>query len=134
MRSKIIIPKTFLNATSLAKQSFRAIAFLRRFCQTCLVLRELDHPIFTALDFTTVFFFYRARSSALHPTSNLENQVPAFMSPGDRVAHFFPPGTHKTLSIKLSDQGTIHPQRGFRQTIREIISYSSSRQSISSSI
>jgi hypothetical protein len=29
--------------------------------------RELDHPVFTALDFGTIFF-YRARSSALLPT------------------------------------------------------------------
>jgi hypothetical protein len=32
---------------------FLAIAFLRRFCQTCL---ELDHSDFTSLDFATVMF------------------------------------------------------------------------------
>jgi hypothetical protein len=34
---------------------FWAIASLRRFCKTCrLFLPELDHPVFTSLDFATV--------------------------------------------------------------------------------
>jgi hypothetical protein len=34
--------------------------------------------------------FYKARSSALRPTPNLEEQVPVFMSPSDRVAQLYP--------------------------------------------
>jgi hypothetical protein len=43
---------------------FWAITFLRRFFQTCLFRRELDHPVFATLDLATVIFFYRARSSS----------------------------------------------------------------------
>jgi hypothetical protein len=35
-------------------------------------------------------FFYRARSSALRPIPNLEDQVSVFMSPSDRVAQLYP--------------------------------------------
>jgi hypothetical protein len=56
---------------------FLAIAFLSRLCQICL---ELDHPVFTSLDFATINV-YRARSPALRPTPNLKDQVPVFMSP-----------------------------------------------------
>jgi hypothetical protein len=39
-----------------------------------------------SLDFATVIFiFYRTRSSALLPTLNLEDQVPVFVAPSDRV-------------------------------------------------
>jgi hypothetical protein len=71
--------------------SFWAIAFLW-FCQ---IYRELDQPIFTSLDFATIISFYRARSSALRPTLNLEDQVSVFMSPRDMVAQLYPqaPGT-----------------------------------------
>jgi hypothetical protein len=34
-------------------------------------------------------FFYRAMSSALCPTPNLEDQVPVFMPPSDRVAQLY---------------------------------------------
>jgi hypothetical protein len=44
------------------------------------------HPVFTSLDFTTVFFFYSESSSALCSTPNVEGQVPVFMFPSDRVA------------------------------------------------
>jgi hypothetical protein len=72
-----------------SKQSpFQAIAFLRRFCQTCL--RELHHPVFTSLDFTTIISFCRARSSALCATLNLVDQVSVFTSPSDRMAQLYP--------------------------------------------
>jgi hypothetical protein len=35
---------------------FSAIVFLRRFCQTCLFRRELNHPVFTSLEFRNVIF------------------------------------------------------------------------------
>jgi hypothetical protein len=47
------------------------------------------HPVFTSLDFA-IIIFYTARSSALRPTSNLEDQVPVFMFPSDRVAQLYP--------------------------------------------
>jgi hypothetical protein len=43
-------------------------------------------PVFTSLDFVTVFFFYRA----LRPTLNLEDLVSVFMFPSDRMAQFYP--------------------------------------------
>jgi hypothetical protein len=52
------------SSSSLANSPFWAIAFVRRICQIC-------HPVFTSLDFATIHF-YRARSSALRPTPNLE--------------------------------------------------------------
>jgi hypothetical protein len=45
---------------------------------------EADHPIFTSSGL--IILFYRERSSALRPTPNLEDQVPVFMSPSDKVA------------------------------------------------
>jgi hypothetical protein len=43
-------------------------------------------------------FFYRARFSALRQTPYLEDQVPLFMSPSDRVAQLYP----KTLGVSPS--------------------------------
>jgi hypothetical protein len=60
---------------SLAKYPFKVIALLEKFCQTCLLRNELNHPVFTSLNFGTVFSFYRARLSALRRTPNLEDQV-----------------------------------------------------------
>jgi hypothetical protein len=60
---------------------FQATAFLKIFCQICL---ELDQPVFASLDFATIFF-YRARSSALRPSPNLEDHVSVFMSPSDKA-------------------------------------------------
>jgi hypothetical protein len=37
-----------------------------------------------------MFFFYRARSLALRPNPNLENQVAILMSPSERVAQIYP--------------------------------------------
>jgi hypothetical protein len=50
---------------------------------------ELDHPVFTSFDFATIFF-YGTKSSVLLSTPNLEDQVPVFMSPSDRVARLYP--------------------------------------------
>jgi hypothetical protein len=49
---------------------------------------KADLPVLTSFDSATIIF-YRARSSALRPTSNLEDQVPVFMSPSDRVAQIY---------------------------------------------
>jgi hypothetical protein len=68
---------------------FWTIIFLRRFCQTYLFRHELDHLVFISSDFVTVFF-YASRSLALHPTPNLEDQVPVFMSPSERLAQLYP--------------------------------------------
>jgi hypothetical protein len=81
---------TFYMYVLVAKQPFWVIAFLRRFCQTCLFRHELDHPAFTSLDFTIIIIFDRARSSALRPTPNLQYQVSVFVSPSDRVAQLYP--------------------------------------------
>jgi hypothetical protein len=68
----------FIKTIILAKQPFWAITFIRRFCQTCLFNCELDHPVFTFLDFAAIFF-YRVRSSTLYPTPNLEDQVSIYV-------------------------------------------------------
>jgi hypothetical protein len=47
---------------------------------------RLYHPVFTCMDFATI---YRARSSALRPTPNLDDQVPVVMSPSDSVAQLY---------------------------------------------
>jgi hypothetical protein len=65
---------------------FLSIAAYRRFCHIC---PELDHTVFTSSDFA-IIIFYTARSSALHPTPNLEDQVPVFMSPQWLSAQFYP--------------------------------------------
>jgi hypothetical protein len=49
----------------------------------------LYHPVLISLEFATIFL-YRARSSALHPTPNLEDQVFVFMSPSDWVGQLYP--------------------------------------------
>jgi hypothetical protein len=46
------------------------------------------YPVFTSSDF--VVFFYRTYSSFSRPTPNLEDQVPAFMSPRDKMASYTP--------------------------------------------
>jgi hypothetical protein len=61
--------------------TYCAIAFLRRFCQIW--------SGFHLFRFQNTIFFYRARSSALRPTSNLENLVAVFMTPSDRVAQLY---------------------------------------------
>jgi hypothetical protein len=46
------------------------------------------NPVFSSLYFAKIFF-YRVRLSALHPTPNLEDQVPVFMSLSDRVPQLY---------------------------------------------
>jgi hypothetical protein len=41
------------------------------------------------LGFHSSNFFYNVRSSALHPTPNLEDQVSVFMYPSDRVSQLY---------------------------------------------
>jgi hypothetical protein len=55
--------------------------FSRRFCKIA--------SGFGSLDFVIIIFFYRARSSALHPSSNLEDQISVFTSPSDRVVQLY---------------------------------------------
>jgi hypothetical protein len=45
---------------------------------------RLNHPVFATI------YFYRARSSDLRPTPNLEDQVPVFISPSDRFVQLYP--------------------------------------------
>jgi hypothetical protein len=64
---------------------FLSIAFLRRFCQICL-----NYTIrFSLLCTLQQQFVHRARSSALRPAPNLEDQVPVFMSPSYRVVQLY---------------------------------------------
>jgi hypothetical protein len=63
---------------------FSAISFLRR------IFRQIyNHPVFNYLNFATLFFFSE-QSRQSRRTSNLEDQVPVFMSPNDRVAQLYP--------------------------------------------
>jgi hypothetical protein len=84
---------------------FPAIAVLRRFCQICLfqcICRELHHPVFTSLDFATIFLFtkqghqhcvqpptWRTRSRYLCP--------PMIGGPRHRVLSSSPSTTHRGL-------------------------------------
>jgi hypothetical protein len=52
-----------------------------RFRQTCLFRREFDQPLFTSLDFATVYFLQSKDVKALRSTANLEDQVSVFMTP-----------------------------------------------------
>jgi hypothetical protein len=58
------------------------IAFLRSFCQIA--------SSFYFFGCRNSIFFYRTKSSALRPTPNLEDQVPIFMSPNNRLAQLYP--------------------------------------------
>jgi hypothetical protein len=55
-------------------------------------------PIIT-FSFATVIFL-----QALHPASNLEEQVPVFMSPSDWMAQLYPQGFHR--GIPTSPRGS----------------------------
>jgi hypothetical protein len=64
------------------------------------------HPVFTSLDFTIIFYFYRARSSsALHPTASAEDNIPVFMSTSDRVALLYPQAPHSLFITYYDLQG-----------------------------
>jgi hypothetical protein len=82
----IIIIIIIIIISSLAKQPFLSHSLPYKILPDLI---ELDHPVFTSLDSTTIIF-YRARSSALRPTPNLEGQISVFMSPKDRVAQLYP--------------------------------------------
>jgi hypothetical protein len=64
------------------------------------------HPVFTSFDSSTIIF-YGARSLALRPTANLEDQVSVFMSPSDS-GPVIPPGTwfpfHRLLRLAGQSQ------------------------------
>jgi hypothetical protein len=88
----ILYEDTLAISSSLAKEPFWVVAFLRRFCQIASGFH------FFGFHDSNFFFFYRARSSALLPTPNLEDQVPVFMFPSDRMAQFgFP--FHRPLRL-----------------------------------
>jgi hypothetical protein len=60
-------------------------------CQTALFEKILpDFIRFSLLWISQQYFFYRARSSALRPTPNLENQVSVYMFASDKAAQFYP--------------------------------------------
>jgi hypothetical protein len=63
------------------------------------------HPGFTSLDFATVIF-YRAKSSALRLTTNLEDQVTEIMSPSDnRVVQLYPQAPGSLFIAFYDSQG-----------------------------
>jgi hypothetical protein len=49
--------------------------------------------------------FYRARSLALRPTPNLEDQVPVFMSPSDSVIQLYPQAAGSLFVAFYDSQG-----------------------------
>jgi hypothetical protein len=63
--------------------SFWAIAFLRRFCQIAAGFHSFGFR-------DNNFYFYGARSSALRPKPNPEEQVSVFTSSSERVAQLCP--------------------------------------------
>jgi hypothetical protein len=65
---------------------------------------ESDHRVFTSSDFTTIIF-YRARSSVLHATPNLEDQDPVFMSPSDMVVQLYTQAPGYLLLTFINSQG-----------------------------
>jgi hypothetical protein len=79
---------------------------------------ELDDPVFISLDFPTIIF-YRARSSTLRLTPNLQDQVPVFMSPSERVAQLYPQALGSLFLPFCDSQGngggivtSLHAERG----------------------
>jgi hypothetical protein len=69
-----------------------------------IALEDSD-PVFNSLDFATIYIFYRARSSALRLTSNLEDQVSVFMCPSDRVAQLYPQAPGSLFVAFYDSQG-----------------------------
>jgi hypothetical protein len=72
------------------------VAFLRRFCQI-----TSDFQLFGYC----YNILFRARSSALRPTTNLEDEVPAFISPSDRVVQLHPQTLDSLLVALYDSQG-----------------------------
>jgi hypothetical protein len=79
----------------------KTVLFSNDVCQMCL---KLNHFLFTSLDFTTVIF-YRAKSSALRPTPNLEDQSLAFISPSNKVAQLYPQALGSLFVAFYDSQG-----------------------------
>jgi hypothetical protein len=63
----------------------RTIFWAMAFLKFCHILSGFQFS-----GFRKKYFFYRTRSSALRPTSNLEGQIPIFMFPRDRVSQLHP--------------------------------------------
>jgi hypothetical protein len=76
---------------------FWSTAFLKRLCQIA--------SGFYLFGFRDFFFFYRAKSSALSPTPNLQDQVPVFMSPTDSVAQLYPQAPGSLFVAAYKSQG-----------------------------
>jgi hypothetical protein len=74
-----------ISSSSLAKQPFLGIAFLRRLYRLC-------RPVSTFLGFATLNFETTSLTT-LYRTPNLEDHISVFMSPSDRMAQLYPPGT-----------------------------------------
>jgi hypothetical protein len=75
------------------KNAFWATAFLKQILPDLSVFPAVSSRITPSgfhFGFRNNSFFYRARSSDLHPTPNLEDQVPVFISPSDKVAQLYP--------------------------------------------
>jgi hypothetical protein len=77
------------------------IAFLRRYCQICL---ELDHPVFTSLDFATSFFIEQDRQPNIQPP-DVDDQVSVFMSSSDGVAQLYPQATGSLSTTRRATVG-----------------------------
>jgi hypothetical protein len=76
-------------SSSLENRRFWTISFFRRFCQTCLFLRELDHPIIHFFKFPNRNFFLQNRVVSF--SSNPQNGgLGISMSPSDRVDQLYP--------------------------------------------
>jgi hypothetical protein len=85
---------------------FIAIAFLRRFCQICPFL-GIRPSGFHFYGFHNNSFFYRARSSALRRTPNLEDQVSVLMSPSDTVVQLYPEAPDSFLSPSTTRRAAV---------------------------
>jgi hypothetical protein len=77
------------NIIIIGKIAILGLSLPYKFYRTCRFRREVDNSDFTSSDFARVIF-YRARSSAFRSTSNLEDQVPVYMSHSDRMTQLCP--------------------------------------------
>jgi hypothetical protein len=74
---------------------FSALTFLRRFCQIA--------SGYHFLDILTIFAQNKVATS--RPTANLEDQVPVFMCPSDRVAQLCPQTPSSLFVTSYNQQG-----------------------------
>jgi hypothetical protein len=67
------------------------VEYIQGLCQCRL--SAADYALFLVFHFSefrnNIYVFLRARPSLLHPTPNLEDQVPVFMSPNERTAQLY---------------------------------------------